>query len=177
MKNPGVSFYQYGSANLRGIEVERVAIFVDVQNIYYTVKSCYQCHFDYTVFWAMTTANRQVINAYAYAIDRKDAKQIEFQRILKGIGFNVKLKPYIARSDGSTKGDWDVGITMDILDHVQQVDTIVLASGDGDFAMLLDKVHKDYKIVTEVYGVPSLTAGALIKSAQKFVPIEGELLK
>lgn len=157
--------------------MERVAIFVDVQNIYYTVKSCYQCNFDYTIFWEMVTKNRQVVNAYAYAINRNDPKQIEFQAILKRIGFNVKLKPYISRSDGSTKGDWDVGITIDVLDNAPHVDTIVLASGDGDFAMLLEKIHKDHHVTTEVYGVPSLTANALINAAQKFVPIAGRLLK
>jgi uncharacterized LabA/DUF88 family protein len=157
--------------------MERVSIFVDVQNIYYTVRSKYQCHFDYTAFWAQVTANREVVNAYAYAIDRGDAKQIEFQRILRGIGFNVKLKPYITRSDGSTKGDWDVGITIDVLESVGQVDTIVLASGDGDFTILLDKMHKDHSIKTEVYGVQSLTANSLIQSAQKYVPIDGRLLK
>ncbi len=157
--------------------MERVAIFVDVQNIYYTVKSCYQCNFDYTVFWKMATANRQVINAYAYAIDRNDPQQLEFQRILKAIGFNVKLKPYIARRDGSAKGDWDVGITIDVLDNAPHVDTVVLASGDGDFTMLLDKIHTAHSVVTEVYGVPSLTANSLIQSAQKYFPIEGRLLK
>jgi uncharacterized LabA/DUF88 family protein len=157
--------------------LERVAIFVDVQNIYYTVKSCYQCHFDYNVFWKMATANRQVIQAFAYAIDKGDARQIEFQRILKMIGFEVKLKPYITRSDGSTKGDWDVGITIDVLEAAHSVDTVVLASGDGDFAPLLEKIHKDRGIVTEVYGIPSLTANSLIHSAQKYIPIDGALLR
>lgn len=157
--------------------MERVAIFVDVQNIYYTVKSGYDCHFDYNAFWAIATANRKIVAAYAYAIDKRDIKQMEFQRILKAIGFNVRLKPYISRSDGSTKGDWDVGITIDILHHAPFVDTIVLASGDGDFAILLEKVHKDYGIKTEVFGVPALTANSLIQAAQRFIPIEGLLLK
>lgn len=157
--------------------MKNVAIFVDVQNIYYTVKSCYQCHFDYSVFWSMATENRKVIKAYAYAIDRGNQKQMDFQKILKTIGFEVKLKPYITRSDGSSKGDWDVGITIDVLDSAKEVDIIVLASGDGDFAPLLDKVHQDYGVTTELFGVPSLTASALIKSAQKYIPIDGPLLK
>ena len=159
------------------VAFERVAIFVDVQNIYYTVKSAYGCHFDYSVFWARATANRQVVNAYAYAIDKGDPQQIEFQRILKTIGFTVKLKPYISRSDGSTKGDWDVGITIDVLESVGEVDTVVLASGDGDFAILLDKVHKDYGVNCEVYGVPALTAKGLVNASQQFVGIEESLLK
>lgn len=157
--------------------MERVSIFVDIQNIYHTVKSCYQCHFDYTAFWNMATANREVVNAYAYAIDRNDSKQLEFQRILRAIGFTVKLKPYITRSDGSTKGDWDVGITIDILDDAPKVDTIILASGDGDFTLLLEKIHKQYEVRTELYSVSSLTALSLIKAAQKYIPIEEKLLR
>ncbi len=157
--------------------MERVAIFVDVQNIYYTVKSAYGCHFDYSVFWGRVTSDRKLTNAYAYAIDKGDSQQIEFQRILKTLGFQVKLKPYIARRDGSTKGDWDVGITIDILESAREVDTVVLASGDGDFAILLAKVQQDYGVKTEVYGVPTLTANALVQAAQNFIPIEGHLLK
>ncbi|MBA3662223.1 MAG: NYN domain-containing protein [Gammaproteobacteria bacterium] len=157
--------------------MERVAIFVDVQNIYYTVKSCYRCHFDYTAFWTQVTANREVVYAYAYAIDRGDQKQMDFQRILKNIGFKIKLKPFIERSDGSSKGDWDIGITIDILDSVKDVDTIVLASGDGDFTILLEKIHNDFGIPTEVYGVSTLTANSLKNAAQKYIPIEGHLLK
>ncbi len=156
--------------------MKRVAIFVDIQNIYYTVKSAYHSHFDYAAFWSFITTDRQVIKAYAYAIDRADAKQREFQQILRTIGFEIKLKPYISRSDGSTKGDWDVGITIDVLELAPSVDIVVLASGDGDFAPLLEKVHKSYGVTTEVYGVPALTATALVQSAQKYFPIGKELL-
>ncbi|MBC8868387.1 MAG: NYN domain-containing protein, partial [Planctomycetes bacterium] len=89
--------------------MDRVAVFVDVQNVYYTVKQSHGCHFDYKAFWDQVTAGREVVRAFAYAIDRRDRKQIRFQQILESIGFEVKLKPYIQRSDGSAKGDWDVG--------------------------------------------------------------------
>ena len=46
----------------------------------------------------------------------RDAKQIRFQQILKSNGFEVKLKPYIQRIDGSTKGDWDVGNTVGMIE-------------------------------------------------------------
>ena len=96
---------------------------------------------------------------------------------MRAIGFNVKLKPYIARRDGSAKGDWDVGITIDMLECAPLVDTIVLASGDGDFSILLDKLHHDYKLSTEVYSVKALTAHSLINAAQKYVAIDQSLLK
>lgn len=156
--------------------MKRVSLFVDVQNIYYTTRSAYQCSFDYNRFWQQATAGRQVVQAYAYAIGRDDEKQKQFQNILRGIGFTVKLKPYIQRSDGSAKGDWDVGITLDVIEAAAQTDIIVLASGDGDFDLLLRRVRECYAVETEVYGVPALTADSLIQATTRYIPIEGNLL-
>jgi uncharacterized LabA/DUF88 family protein len=156
--------------------MEKVAIFADVQNIYYTTRQSYRRHFNYAAFWAQATDNREVVAAFAYAIDKGDSKQQGFQQILRSIGFEVKLKPYIQRSDGSAKGDWDVGITLDVIDTATKVDVIVLLSGDGDFDLLLDKARAVYGVTTEVYGVPALTAPSLINSASRFIAIDDRLL-
>jgi uncharacterized LabA/DUF88 family protein len=156
--------------------MERVAIFVDVQNIYYTVRQAYDAQFDYNAFWRRVTENREVVEATAFAIDRDDQQQRRFQNILRGIGFNVKLKPYIRRADGSAKGDWDVGIVLDVLDAALKVDTVVLASGDGDFDLLVQRLRERHKLNVEVYGVSQLTARSLIDAATRFCPIADELL-
>ncbi len=156
--------------------METVSVFVDVQNIYYTTKQFYGRHFDYNALWAELTSNREVVKAIAYAIDRGDEKQRQFQNILRGIGFEVKLKPFIQRSDGSAKGDWDVGITIDVLEYANISNVVVLASGDGDFDLLIQKIRNSFDCFVEVYGVAQLTAASLIKSASKFVPIEENLL-
>lgn len=151
-------------------------MFVDVQNIYYTTKQFHNCHFNYNAFWAKATSNREVVKAIAYAIDRGDEKQKQFQNILKGIGFELKLKPFIQRNDGSAKGDWDVGITLDVMEYAKKSNVVVLASGDGDFDLLVNKIRKDFGVSVEVYGVTQLTATSLINSASKFVSIEDDLL-
>jgi uncharacterized LabA/DUF88 family protein len=156
--------------------MEKVAIFVDVQNIYYTTRQSYQRHFNYAKFWEQATANREVVAAFAYAIDKGDSKQLGFQQILRNIGFEVKLKPYIQRSDGSAKGDWDVGITLDAIEYATKVDVIVLLSGDGDFDLLLNKARKVYAVTTEVYGVLALTSSSLINAASRFMTIDDKLL-
>lgn len=156
--------------------MEKVAIFADVQNIYYTTRQSYQRHFNYNAFWTQATANREVVAAFAYAIDKSDSKQLSFQQILRNIGFEVKLKPYIQRSDGSAKGDWDVGITLDIIEYAANTDVIILLSGDGDFALLLNKVRSNYKALAEVYGVPALTAPSLVNAADHFIAIDDKLL-
>jgi len=156
--------------------MDKVAIFADVQNLYYTVKQQYQCHFDYGAFWEHATAGRSIVKAMAYATDKGDRKQIDFQQILKKMGFEIKLTPFLQRRDGSAKGDWDVGIALDMIEYAKRVDTIVLASGDGDFTAVVDKIKKEHKVSVEVYGVPELTASSLINSATRFVPIQGNLL-
>ncbi len=156
--------------------MDKVAIFIDVQNIYYTVKQKYDCHFDYSAFWDECTSGRKVVKAVAYATDKGDRKQGHFQQILKRIGFEVKLTPFLQRSDGSAKGDWDVGISLDMIECAGGVDTIVLASGDGDYCLVVDKIINEHNVSVEVYGVPDLTASSLIESATRFVPIEGTLL-
>ena len=156
--------------------MDKVAIFVDVQNVYYTVKQCHGCHFDYRAFWDQVTAGREVARAVAYAIDRRDPKQIQFQQILETIGFEVKLKPFIQRADGSAKGDWDVGITIDMLELASEIDVAVLASGDGDFDLIVRKLRDTHGVEVEVYGERTLTAASLIQAANRFVPIEGRLL-
>ena len=156
--------------------MQKVALFVDIQNIYYTVKEGHSAHFDYSVFWAEATSGREVVKAIGYAIDRGDPKQMAFQEILKGIGFEIKLKPFIRRRDGSAKGDWDVGITIDLLDYASQVDVVVLASGDGDFDLAVKKIREQHKVFVEIYGVPNLTAASLLDAADRYIPIEGKFL-
>ena len=156
--------------------MKKVAIFVDVQNVYYTTRQAYRRNFDYNKFWASVTENREVVTAIAYAIDKGDKKQREFQNILRAIGFDVKLKPFITRSDGSAKGDWDVGITIDVLDCSPDADVVVLVSGDGDFDLLVERMRAGSSKCVEVYGVPELTAASLINVSSKFIPIQNELL-
>ena len=156
--------------------MKKVSIFVDVQNIYYTTKQQFNSNFDYNKFWKLVTFQRQVVGAFAYTTDRGDKKQIQFQNILRAIGFEVKLKPFISRSDGSTKGDWDVGITVDIMEYAGKSDIIVLASGDGDFDVLIKRIRILHKNLTEIYGVSNLTANSLKNETSHFFPIEDELL-
>lgn len=158
--------------------MKKIAIFSDVQNIYYTTRDVYGRSFNYRSLWKKIASQGEIVAATAYAIHKGDDQQIKFQDALKHIGFEVKLKPYIQRSDGSAKGDWDVGIAIDVMETAAagDVDTIILLSGDGDFDLLLKKISQSYGIATEVFGVPKLTAGSLIEAADQFHPIRQDLL-
>ena len=154
-----------------------IAVFVDVQNIYYTTRQAFGRSFDYRKFWEDLQFLGNVVLANAYAIESNNEGQQRFQTALRSIGFDVKLKPYIQRKDGSAKGDWDVGITLDVVDAAKTVDVVVLLSGDGDFDLLLEKVRKDHGVSTHVYGVKPLTARSLIESADRFTSIDTQFLQ
>ena len=154
----------------------KTAIFVDVQNIYYTTRDTFKRSFNYKWFWNLIKSKDEIIKANAYAIDRGDDNQQKFQYALRSIGFNVKLKPYISRADGSTKGDWDVGITIDILESAEEVEKIILLSGDGDFDLVVRKVIDKYGCFVDIYGVEELTANSLIESASEFYSISNKFL-
>ena len=156
--------------------MEKISIFIDVQNIYYTCRQVYQQNFDYNKFWTIVCSDREVTTAIAYATDRGDEKQVQFQNILRAIGFTVKLKPVLTRDDGTTKADWDVGIALDVFEEADNCDTVILASGDGDFNILLQRIKNRFNTNTEVYGVRQLTSELLIREASKFIPIETDLL-
>ncbi len=154
----------------------RVGIFVDVQNIYYTCRESYSKNFDYNAFCCFIQKQYSLDFELAYNIYCGDEKQNQFQNILRAIGFEVKLKPFIQRRDGSAKGDWDVGITIDMLEHGKNLDKVILLSGDGDFALLLAHLKNQYNVPCDVYGADKLTAEVLKQSAEQFHLIDDNLL-
>ena len=154
----------------------KIGGFVDVQNIYYTTKQAFSRSFNYRTFWQELSYQGDIAVANAYAIESKLDGQRKFQDALRHIGFEVKLKPYIQRKDGSAKGDWDVGITIDIMEESEHLDKVILLSGDGDFELLMKKIKQKFGVSTQVVGVEALTANKLKLSVDEFKSITPSLL-
>lgn len=156
--------------------MNKTAIFVDVQNIYYTCRDDFNRQFNYAALWQLISQKNTIVLANAYAIERQDNKQKSFQNALRNIGFTVKLKPFIQRSDGSAKGDWDVGIAIDMIETAPEVDHVILLSGDGDFDLLLKHLSSRFNVTSQVFGVAQLTAKSLIDTCDQFTQIDETLL-
>ena len=155
---------------------EKIGVFVDVQNIYYTTRDVFGRSFNYRALWQILSSKGDIVLANAYAIENKDERQTKFQNALRHIGFNIRLKPYIQRTDGSSKGDWDVGLAIDMLQQSPSLDRIFLLSGDGDFDLLVEAMQNKHRVPVEVYGVPALTADSLKQAVSCFHPITESLL-
>jgi uncharacterized LabA/DUF88 family protein len=156
--------------------MKRIAIFADIQNISDTTRHAFGRRFNYQAFWQHISTQGDIVSAVAYTIFRNNEEQRQFLVALKQIGFGIKIKPFVQRTDNSHEGRWDVGIAIDILHTAKHVDIIILLSGDKDFDLLLEKIRQDSTISVEVYGVPSLTAMSLIDAASAWHPIGESLL-
>ncbi len=117
---------------------QRVGLFVDVQNLYYSARNIYNARVKFNEVLEAAVAGRKLIRAIAYVVQADMPEEHTFFEALEKAGFEVKVKQLQTFAGGHQKGDWDVGITMDIVKMMNKLDVIVLASGDGDYLPLLE---------------------------------------
>jgi uncharacterized protein (TIGR00288 family) len=150
---------------------QRIGVFVDVQNMYYSAKNLHKAKANFRTILKDAIADRRIIRAIAYVIkaDVKDEKT--FYDALEEMGFEVKSKDLQVFFGGAKKGDWDVGIAMDVMRLAPKLDTVVLVSGDGDFSDLLEHA-KSLGCRTEVLAFGKTTSHKLIEVADLFIDLD-----
>lgn len=157
------------------IAEQRVAVFVDVQNMFYSAKALHQSKIDYSKLLQEIIGDRKLIRAIAYVVKKSDVDQSSFTDALERLGYEIKSKDLRLRPDGTAKGDWDMGIAIDTIAIAPKLDTVVLVSGDGDFAPLLEML-KAHGCRVEVVSFRKSTSVELIEAATKYTAIEESLL-
>ncbi|MBU0666604.1 MAG: NYN domain-containing protein [Nanoarchaeota archaeon] len=155
---------------------QRVAVFVDVQNMYYSAMNLYKTKVNFESILRTAVSNRKIIRAFAYVIEADVKGEKNFHDRLTKIGFEVKSKELQIFYGGAKKGDWDVGIAMDVLRMAPKVDTIVLVSGDGDFADLL-KYVKSLGCRAEVISFGKTTSSRLLPETDDFIDMSKDTKK
>jgi uncharacterized LabA/DUF88 family protein len=150
---------------------QRIAVFVDVANMYYSAKNLYQTFVNFGEVLKSAVAGRQLIRAFAYVIRAYIDQEKSFFEALQKQGFEVRVKDLQVFPGGMKKGDWDVGLCMDAVTLLPKIDTMVLVSGDGDYVDLLDYV-RSHGVRTEVMAFGRTTAGKLIEHAHEFTDLD-----
>jgi len=153
---------------------ERVAVFVDVQNVYYGARQL-KGKLDFDALLAAVVRDRRLIKATAYVVESKEIDQSGFIAMLEQRAIDVRRKTLKVRSDGSMKGDWDMEMALDILDAASNLDVVVLVSGDGDFTSLVHRV-KAMGPKVEVIAFPRNTAKSLLEAADHFQPLDRKFM-
>ena len=82
----------------------------------------------------------------------------------------VPRKPYIQRSDGTAKGDWDVGIVIDAIKMSRSLDVVILISGDGDYVPAVEYLQY-HGVQVEVAAFGETASLKLKETADDFIDI------
>ncbi|MBI1834003.1 MAG: NYN domain-containing protein [Candidatus Andersenbacteria bacterium] len=152
---------------------QRVGVFVDIQNMYYSGRALYDQKVNFKNVLEAAVAGRQLVRAFAYGITTEEAHEEEFHTALGTQGFEVKTKPLQTFIGGQKKGDWDVGIAMDVLRLQPKIDAAVLVSGDGDFVPLV-QFAREHGLRVEVLAFRESTSKLLVEAVDSFIDLSSD---
>ncbi|MFB6144057.1 MAG: NYN domain-containing protein [Candidatus Nanohaloarchaea archaeon] len=150
---------------------QRVGVYVDVQNMYYSAKNLYDDKVDFEKLLNAAVMNRNLVRASAYVIQADTPDEENFFEALRKIGYEVKIKELKEFYGGQKKGDWDLGMTVDMIQQAKKLDTIVLVTGDGDFAALVDHL-KAMGCRVEVMSFGKSSAKEIREAADNFLDMD-----
>lgn len=152
-------------------KAQRVAILMDVQNLYHSAKNLYNARVNFKELIKHVVAGRQLIRAVAYVIRTESGDEKPFLEALEKIGIETKLKDLQIFPGGMKKADWDVGIAMDAVKLSNRLDALILMSGDGDFTPLIDFLHEVHGIQVEVAAFGRSSSQRLKEATDDFIDI------
>lgn len=155
---------------------QRVGVFIDVQNMYYSAKNLFGAKVNFGNIVKEAIAGRKLVRAIAYVVSTESKEEQPFFDALYNLGIETKERPLQIFYGGEKKADWDVGITVDAIRLSPSLDAIVLVSGDGDYIPLIEFLRNQGKQV-EVMAFGGTTSGKLIEAADDFINLSEDKAK
>lgn len=147
---------------------QRIGVFIDTQNLYHSAKNLYKARVNFAKVLEEAVGGRTLVRAIAYVISTEAGDEKNFFEALTKIGIETKVKDLQVFSDGAKKADWDVGLAIDAVKLAPKLDTIVLATGDGDFVPLIEYLDMNEGCQVEVISFGKSSSGKLKESAHAF---------
>lgn len=146
---------------------QRVGVFIDTQNLYHSAKHLYKTRVNFGAVLQEALGGRTLVRAIAYVIATESGDETAFFDALTKIGIETKVKDLQIFSDGAKKADWDVGIAVDAIKLADKLDTVILATGDGDFIPLIEYLDM-HGVQTEVISFGRSSSSKLKEAAHAF---------
>ena len=155
----------------------RVAVFVDGANLYHSIKSYYRGVLDYGVLLEAAVGGRELLRATFYIVEKQETEETpsgsgarSFVYNLNRFGYKVRSKPLAVHEtinpDGEKtvthKGDWDMGIVVDMMRLADHADAYILVSGDGDYVEAVEYLQSEKGLRVEAISATQCTSQALL---------------
>ncbi len=149
---------------------QRVAVFIDAQNLYHSARSLFGARVNFKEILKTAVAGRALIRAFGYVISTKGGEEKAFFEALVNLGIETRAKELQEFYSGAKKADWDVGLTIDAVRTAEIVDTVVICSGDGDFVPLVEYLQNNGRRV-EVMAFDRSASLKLKEATDEFIDL------
>ena len=156
---------------------QRVGVFIDVQNLYYSAKNLFGKKVNFGAIVKEAVGDRKLIRAIAYVVRTESKDEQPFFEALYNLGIETKEKDLQIFSTGMKKADWDVGLTVDAIRLAPSLDAIVIASGDGDYIPLVSYLQKSSGKQVEVLAFGETSSSKLIEEVDDFIDMSEDKRK
>ncbi len=153
---------------------QRVGVFIDVQNMYYSAKNLYNKKVNFGNIVKEAVAGRKLIRAIAYVVRTESQEELTFFTALYNLGIETREKDLQIFNSGNKKADWDVGLAVDAIRLAPSLDAVVIVSGDGDYLPLVEYLQKSSGKQVEIVAFSETTSGRLIEEADDFLDLSIE---
>jgi uncharacterized LabA/DUF88 family protein len=100
------------------------------------------------------------------------SSEASFFEALEKAGLELRMKDLQIYAGGMKKGDWDVGMTVDVIRMMSFLDVIILVTGDGDFIPLVNYVKWGGGKVVEIASFRRSASSKIVEAADEFINIE-----
>jgi uncharacterized LabA/DUF88 family protein len=161
-------------------EDERIALFIDGANLYATAKSL-QFDIDYKRLLGFFRKRSRLVRAIYYTALMEDAEYSPLRPLIDWLdynGYRVVTKPAKEFTDSlgrrKVKGNMDIELAIDVMQLADNLDHIVLFSGDGDFRSLVAAVQskgRRVSVVSTLATRPPMVADELRRQADQFIEL------
>ncbi|MEK6874926.1 MAG: NYN domain-containing protein [Nanoarchaeota archaeon] len=151
---------------------QRIGVFVDVQNLYYSARYIYDCRVNFAAVLKTAVQGRRLVRAIAYVIKADMMGEQTFFDALENMGYEVKAKDLQVFPGGAKKGDWDIGIAMDAIELAPKLDVVILVSGDGDYKDLVQHLKRALGCRVEAVAFGKSASSLLLNEVDEFTDLD-----
>ena len=163
---------------------ERMAMFIDGANLYAASRGL-GFDIDYKRLLELFAGRARLVRAFYYTALVENEEYSPIRPLVDWLDYNgyaMVTKPTKEFTDAfgrrKIKGNMDIELAIDVMEMSDNVDHIMIFSGDGDFRRLVEAVQRKGKrvsVVSTMRSSPPMVADELRRQADNFIEL-GDLM-
>ena len=160
---------------------DRLALFIDGSNLYSAARAL-GFDIDYKRLLEVFAKKGRLVRAFYYTALMDEQEYSPIRPLVDWLdynGYTMVTKPTKEFTDSAgrrkIKGNMDIELAVDVMEMAQNLDHVVLFSGDGDFRSLVQAVQRKgvrVTVVSTVRSNPPMAADELRRQADTFIELQ-----